>query len=289
MGFMWVCRWYIFLLVVVYRLLYLVVLTYSVYGWSFELVVSVLECDLSVMILICALWRVAWRRLLSHVLSSIRYISWCVGHAPVHVWVPGECWVTRIDWSILILSVSVVKSAVTGIGWLSGWVSSLLIVSVIRSGVIILSSRSVLLVVVVWSERRGWSGILLELPLLWKVRWEDWCDGICVSAGDCCMVKSSAYLACLMVYWLRVLLIVLVCKLLILIIGKWGGGIGCIAATVASLFLKSVIICAWSWFISFCCAVCVETIDPSLARRTISASLANATASCIDCGFFRRQ
>ena len=69
----------------------------------------------------------------------------------------------------MILSVSVVKPSVTGIWWLSGWISGLLIVSAIRSGAVILSVRSVLLVVVVWTKRRGWSGIMLELPVLRKV------------------------------------------------------------------------------------------------------------------------
>ena len=60
--------------------------------------------------------------------------------------------------------------------------------------------------------------------------------------------------------------------------------------TVAtSLSFISVSICARNWFISFCCSVCVETIDPSFVCSTISASLANVTASWMFVGFFNKQ
>ena len=147
----------------------LVVLGYSIYRWSFELGAPVLECNLSVMILICARWRVVRRRLLSHILPSIRCISRCVGHVQVHLLVSSECWVTRVDWSIVILSVSVVKPSVTGIWWLSGWISGLLIVSAIRSGAVVLSVGPVLLVIVVRTICRGWSVIVLKFPILREV------------------------------------------------------------------------------------------------------------------------
>ena len=110
-----------------------------------------------------------WRRLLSHILPSICRISRCIGHVEVHPLASVECWVTRVDRSIVILSVPVVKPSVAGIWWLSRGISDLLIVSAIRSGAVILSVGPVLLVVVVWTKRRGWSGIILELPVLQKV------------------------------------------------------------------------------------------------------------------------
>ena len=149
--------------------LYVVVLRYGIYRWSFELGAPVMKCDLSVVILVRAWWYVVWRRLLSHILPPICRVSRCIGHVEVHPLVSSECWVTRVDRSIVILSVPVVEPSVAGIWWLSRRISDLLIVSAIRSGAVILSVRSVLLVVVVWTICRGWFGIVLKLPVLREV------------------------------------------------------------------------------------------------------------------------
>ena len=110
-----------------------------------------------------------WRRLLSHILPSICRISRCIGHVEVHPLVSIERRVTRVDRSVVILSVSVVEPSVAGIWWLSRGISDLLIVSAIRSGAVVLSVGPVLLVIVVWTICGWWSVILLKLPILREV------------------------------------------------------------------------------------------------------------------------
>ena len=110
-----------------------------------------------------------WRRLLSHILPSICRISRCIGHVEVHPLASIECWVTRVDRSIVILSVPVVKPSVAGIWWLSRGISGLLIISAIRSGAVVLSVVPVLLVIIVWTICGWWSVILLKLPILREV------------------------------------------------------------------------------------------------------------------------
>ena len=80
-----------------------------------------------------------------------------------------ECWVTRVGWSVVILSVSVVEPSVAGIWWLSRGISDLLIVSAIGSGAVVLSVVPVLLVIIVWTICGWWSVILLKLPILQEV------------------------------------------------------------------------------------------------------------------------
>ena len=107
--------------------------------------------------------------MLSHVLPSICRISRCIGHVGVHPLASIERWVTRVDRSVVILSVSVVEPSVAGVWWLSRGISDLLIVSAIGSGAVVFSVGPVLLVIVVWTICRGWSGIVLKLPVLRKV------------------------------------------------------------------------------------------------------------------------
>ena len=110
-----------------------------------------------------------WRRLLSHILPPICRVSRCIGHVEVHPLASIERWVTRVDRSVVILSVPVVEPSVAGIWWLSRGISDLLIVSAIRSGAVVLSVVPVLLVIIVWTICGWWSVILLKLPILREV------------------------------------------------------------------------------------------------------------------------
>ena len=93
-----------------------------------------------------------------------------IGHIGVHPLISIEWWVTRVvGWSVVVLPVPVAEFGVTRIGWLSEGVSSLLVISGIRSGDVVLSVVPGLLVVIVWAVC-GWrSVVLLELPILWEV------------------------------------------------------------------------------------------------------------------------
>ena len=136
--------------------------------------ISVVERDLSAIILVHVRSHVGWYNLLSHVLPPVCCGSgWlllvnCVGFYSL-VFTEGGVSVI-LGWFIVVSLVLFVESGVIRVRWSSGRISELLVISDVKSwGVIHLSVIPGLLVVIVWLISRWRSVVLLDLSGLWKV------------------------------------------------------------------------------------------------------------------------